>query len=317
MARKAFSGIAALALAILACFHLAKGFHSLVYDVTAAGDMNWRYQEIHLFWNSPMDAGQKMPLPAVERWDKGNYLPSSQIIGTLFIPPLRSWTAVRYYYAAVNALALAAVVMAAVAFSRNSGLPSWLLTPAILACSNLQSTLARGQYGIIVLALLSWAVLAAIRGKKGLGILLLSLATVKPVLCLPFFVGLAMYRQWKMLLGPSLIAGGILLAGLCLGDEPASVHLWNYSHVSLASMSRGYGLNSVLIGLGIPLYAINYLSLAAVVLLFWVLALTRPALFTGNPLVFLGLACFTGQGMVPVFCARQHHVHPDACGCRR
>jgi len=284
----------------LAVFHLFKGFSFLLFNPAGGADLNWRFQEIHLFWRIPLETGTAMIHQGVLRWDKANYLPSSHILGALFVPPL-SWNFAKYYYAIMNILAIASVIYASLLLSKPFDVPVWLIASVVLACSNLQTTLAFGQYSILTLALLSWSMVSFSRGCNYWGIVFLVFATVKPVLCLPLFVALLTFRQWGPFLFSSLIVALLNIAGFWFSDDSLRVHLRNYFSIGSTSMFRGYGLNSLLEVLGFPPNMFLCVGIVAVVALFCFLFKYRKSLWTASPLTFLALSCFAGRAWFPSY----------------
>lgn len=291
---------AAALLAVLSLYHLGKGFHALIVEPGRAVDLQLRFFEIHAFWRVPVDNARAPRNEMGLEWDRGNYLPSSLVLGSVMIPPI-GWPECRTYFGFVNVAALAAAVLAWVRLSRPAGPPPWLLVPAVLACSNFQHALAFGQYSIVVVALLSCAVLFLHSGRTGATISALVFATVKPVLCVPLFLSLFAYRKWKVAFGSCTIVGIILVLGFALSDGTVAAHLRNYNSVGLESMARGFGLNTLLLGLGAPRSWVTGIGLATVATLVFALSWSRPALVDQDPLRFLALTAFAGRAWFPAF----------------
>jgi hypothetical protein len=289
---------ASVLLTVLALYHLGRGFHALVVEPDRALDMHMRFFEMHGFWRVPLDHAATFD-PGLE-WDRENYLPSSHVLGLVMIPPI-GWPECRIYFAVVNGAALAAAVLSWVRLSRPSGPPPWLLIPAVLACSNFQNALAFGQYSIVVVALLSCAVLFLQSGRTAAAVSALVFAAVKPVLCVPLFFSLFAYRKWKVFLGSSAIVGIILVLGFVLSDGSVTTHLRHYCSVSLDSMNRGFGLNTLLLGSGVPKSWVTGIGLATVTVLIFALSRAKPALVDQDPLQFLALTAFAGRAWFPAF----------------
>jgi len=127
------------------------------------------------------------------------------------------------------------------------------------------------------------------------------LAAVKPVLCLPLFIGLLVYRRWGPFLAASLVVVLLNAVGFWSSDEPLGVHLRNYIGTGSYSMHRGYGPNSLLAVVGLPSSVFLFAGLVAVVAFFWGLSRFRGSLWKENPLTFLALSCFAGRAWFPSF----------------
>lgn len=295
--------LVSFALLLLACMYLGKGLRSLVLDPRGAIDLNQRFQEMHLFWKMPItEADRSARLDAsftLTRWDSLNYLPSTNVLGFAFTPPL-SWTALRWYYAALNLCLIAALTLILFKLAQPASVPVWLFFPWLVASSTFCSALGNGQYGIVVATMLAGAVLAAGRGRWVMAVILLTLAAVKPVLCVPFFLALLFYRQWRLLLWPTVLAGGALAYGFWTSADPLSVHIANYRSSSVLTMTRGYGINNILLGLGLPVASFSLAGLLIAAASLWYLSHLRPQLWQERPLIFLGLACFMCRAWFPL-----------------
>ena len=166
-------------------------------------------------------AGTAPIAPDIGPAHPGGYPPWSLVLGLLVAPPLdQEW--LRWYFALLNAVALAAVVV----FARRMSAPygkdaANLVTASILAISANAVTLRNGQYGLLINGFLA-ALLGAFSARRPLsGGLFLAFAALKPQSSGPFaLLFLARGRWIGALTAAVVLATCTLGAALWLGSSP-------------------------------------------------------------------------------------------------
>jgi hypothetical protein len=130
--------------------------------------------------------GSTPMLPEVGRAHAGGYPPWSMAVGLLAVPPFAEHV-VRWYFACLNAVALAFVAHRAYGMGRAFGTPAArLLAASVLAVASNVITLRHGQYGILTNALLTLMLGALAAKRPAMGGAWLALASLKPQTAGPF-----------------------------------------------------------------------------------------------------------------------------------
>jgi len=287
-------------LAAVACVQIGKGVQSLVWREDRALDLNMRFQEVHLFWGITLETEKTMPAGVFTRWDWENYLPHSHIIGLLLAPPF-DWQVTRFYFAAISLAALCALLYTCHRLLPKPAPPVWISAPCVFACSNIQTSLAFGQYSILV-ALCLTASVARIKAGDAIGsAALLVVAAVKPVLALPLFVLLFTFRAWKIVLPAAGAIAALNAIGFLLSDKAFGEHLQTYSFRSALYMGRGFGLNTAFALIGLPVTWSKYLGLAITLAGALWLSGRYPDYYKRDALRLAAIACFAGRTWFPAY----------------
>jgi hypothetical protein len=217
----------ALFLSLVSVVYLAVGLYHLTLDrgVLGAIDLRSRWQEEHYVLRHKnffvvrdrWDEALARAAPEAERDqdvepDLGvpaspGYAPWTYFSGAAFMWP-GNWTAARYYFAAVDMLALALVCLIVWHWGKRGGrLVSWLFCAAVLATFSVHSTLGVGQYGIIVFACLLGTLWLSEEDHPILAGLAMGVALAKPTLSVPFLIPLLVKRRWLTVMTALLYVG--------------------------------------------------------------------------------------------------------------
>jgi len=201
--------------------YVAKGTYqlSLGEDRTDAIDLRQKWVEYRYFQSrqNPYDVWlqhgpfRQSPEAALSRTRRGparysselgvadaSSPPWSYVPGLLLLWP--AWPEVRFYFAALNAVA--ALAISALCFRllahRGPRLALWGAACG-LAMGSTTSAIAVGQYSILVTAMLAAALVLTASGPRaaGRGGMLLALALIKPTMSAPFVVALVLGRRWR------------------------------------------------------------------------------------------------------------------------
>lgn len=234
---------AAGGLLLLTLVYQGKGNLDLVagVDSGSAVDLLNRYREQAFFaaGDNPFDH------------NTGSQPPWGYPTGLLFTwPPVEY---VRPYFAAINALALAALLWWV---HRSSGdLPPperWLLIGAVGAFGGSCTATEVGQISIVVTALLALALITEERGVSWLTGLLVAVALIKPTMSGPFAVALLVAGRWRA--AATAAAYGVLASALAwqVTGTPPWVMLGQLAKGAGGFSNEGtFGLNHVLQTLGV------------------------------------------------------------------
>lgn len=273
-----------LLLAALGAAYTGLGIRRLTADVTGSFpvDLRLRWMESRLLVegrNTQRVGHPDALIPAsheIMRRSGGAYPPWSYLFGLLFVPPAAWWQA-RYYFAALNLLALGAVGW--FAWARAGRLTrTEALVAAVLPFTSFPAAicLSYGQYGVVVTALVAGAIVLLERGHGGRAGLVLGLSLVKPQLAAPFCIALAATRRWRACLAAGLLLAGATLAmAAMVGETPGGVAATAVTEMRHARASS----NPLLDGLSVVMHqrhAVVVLGLAATALMA-ALAASRPA----------------------------------------
>jgi hypothetical protein len=205
---------ASILLLFTAALYLFDGFNNLVWH-NPAEDLYDRWREQHYvfrgqnpydiaFRSAAIDAGLPPPSttrnaaidPAIgaSRWP--DYPPWEYFSGYLFFP--FPWQIERFYFAALNLLALAFLAGWIVSIGRPLGpWPAAFLVGSVLAISSIHLTLNFGQFGVLVVTLLAAALVLTEKNRPLLAGLLLGIALLKPNISAPFVLCFAARRQFR------------------------------------------------------------------------------------------------------------------------
>ncbi len=174
------------ALLVLAAAYLGRGFSMLLLHARPS-DLTQRWAEVR--W---VLAGRD-PYRGLAR--SVPYPPFAYVgLLPLVWPP---WPAVRVYFAAANAVALAGMAAWAASAGRGSRVGPVLLAGSALAMAGICTTLGIGQLGVIVTGLLVAAYVAAGRGRHGWAGLLFGLALLKPTISGLFILPFLCKGRWR------------------------------------------------------------------------------------------------------------------------
>jgi hypothetical protein len=222
----------AVALVALGGVYTAEGLRRLVWDVPGSFpvDLRLRWVESRLLaeGRNNQDVGHPDPLlsPVHEVMvrSSGGYPPWSYAFGLLFAPPV-DWTLVRWWFAAISLLSMAA--MGAIAWTRARALGAMpALVAALLPFTNFANAicLSYGQYGVPVSALVMGAACLLEHNRRVLPGVMLGLSLVKPQLSATYCVAMLATRRWGVVAttGAAIAAGTLLMAAF-VGESPSSV----------------------------------------------------------------------------------------------
>jgi hypothetical protein len=191
-----------IVLSTISIIYLTKGFYYLLIDQTiGAKDLHSRWQEQQYIYRGlyPYLVRKGSPLidnelgPVVS----GGYPPWSFFTGFLTFPPI-SWGLTRLYHALINIVSLLIIAIFSYKIGRNYGqVKSWFTVITCLSMASYATTLADGQYGIIVITLLILMYWSIEKKHDIIAGLMLGLALVKPNISATFFLILLIYRLPK------------------------------------------------------------------------------------------------------------------------
>jgi Glycosyltransferase family 87 len=190
----------AAALAAWAAVMLADGFRVLLLGDPFDLRRRWIDQQYFFHGQNPYDVlFHVRPVdPAIGAPDGGGYPPWSFTAGAVFVG--LPWPAVRYAFAAYNLLSLGIVGAFGYRLGRSFGRAAGaLLGAGAIAIASIGTTIAYGQYGLVVLALLLAAALLDQAEMAGFAGLVLGVSLLKPNLSLPFCACYLVRRRWKLL----------------------------------------------------------------------------------------------------------------------
>jgi hypothetical protein len=187
------------------------------------------------------------------------------------------WRATRVYYAVVQLVCL--IWLIRWAYLQGRQVDAWcgmFCSAAVAATGSFCTTLANGQYGILVLALLAVSQQLDEAGWSGTAGLLAGIACLKPNIAGPFLLYFVARQRWRA------IAGAI--AYLLI----ASLWIWGAIHTNpletLGQMMRGgesfakagYGPITIVLAMGLkPRFATPLIALAGAVLTLMICAVYR------------------------------------------
>jgi hypothetical protein len=197
-------------------------------------------------------AGVVAPLPELGPAHPGGYPPWSMAVSLLMVPPFTE-SLVRWYFAALNVLALFVVVQHVRRMGRPFGRGGELLLGAAgLAIAAYAITLRHGQYGLATNAFLV-LMLAALSGQRPLlGGVFLALASLKPQTAAPFALAWLRRREplaWAVAGAYAVLA--TLAFSLWLDRPPLRLVAQVFGQA--AEWEGGdAGLLRVLLGAGVP-----------------------------------------------------------------
>lgn len=272
----------AVVLAVVGAVYTGAGLHRLVADVPGSFpvDLRLRWTESRLLVEGRNAQRVGHPDPLLPRTHEvmrrfgGTYPPWSYAFGLVFAPPI-AWPLARWWFAALNVLAMAGIAAYAWRRARPLG-RTQALVAALLVFTSFPAAicLSYGQYGVLVSALVVAAVALLDRGGQWRAGLLLGLALVKPQLSATYCVAMAATRRWRTVLAIAAVIGaGTALMAWAVGETPASVS-------SVAAFEMGHrrgGTNPVINALSLAVHhrtAVLLLGLSGAALMAW-LALKR------------------------------------------
>ena len=154
----------------------------------------------------PYDVTKDSPniIPEIGAINSGGYPPWAFFTGFIFFPPI-SWQLTRFYHLLLNILSILVLAVFAYQIGLPYGKSKVLFTlTACLAVSSHKSTLAMGQYGIIINALLIIMFWLIQRNKNIWAGLIFAIAMVKPNISAPYFLILVIHKRIKAILAFSL-----------------------------------------------------------------------------------------------------------------
>ncbi len=278
-----------IVLTILSLLYLGRGLHYAVQTPEPPNDLRLRWIEERYFlagrdpndayFASPKGAANyhplwtrrdESPLPEFGPPLTGGYPPWAFSIGLLFFGP-SSFTVVRWWFAALNLLALAGVFLLGYKVARPRGLSeAWLLGLAGTAMSAISTTLGVGQYGLIVTGLLVLCFWSLPRPMAGVW---LGLAAAKPILSGPFGLPFLLPLRGRAL---AALAGVFLLANAFAwwqtGAPPIEM-LLQMIHLGQTVITNSYGPMNTLNQLGVPIVAAEWIAaLGSVAAAAWLMA---------------------------------------------
>ena len=222
-----------LVLAPLTVVYTGYGFALLVRGNTGLPDdfmRRWREQRYVLMSKNPYDVlftrEERMGKPPptlnfrhveVEKHigalDSIAYPPWTYMTGILLHSMPLPWGRLQYAFA--NLLALASIGWWAME-QTPLGLPSlarWFLPLSMLGTMPFWCTLAYGQYGVLLVAMVAWSVSLSEAGWGVSAGLLMGMAMLKPSFTLPFALLLLCRRNWRAVAvaGTYVLVGGLLV----------------------------------------------------------------------------------------------------------
>jgi Glycosyltransferase family 87 len=222
-----------LVLAPLAFAYTGYGFVLLARGNTGLPDdfmRRWREQRYVLTSKDPYDVlftheermGQRPPTlnfrhvdveKQIGALDTIGYPPWTYMTGILLHSMPLPWARLQYAFA--NLLALASIGWWAVK-QTPQGLPGsakWFLPLSMLGTMPFWSTLAYGQYGVLLVAMVAWSVSLSEAGWCVAAGVLMGMAMLKPSFTLPFGLLLLCRRHWRAVAVAAtyVLSGGLLV----------------------------------------------------------------------------------------------------------
>ncbi len=290
--RKSTMLILIVGLCALASSYWAKGFWYLIDGPAGQGAIDlrvrWVDQRYVLHRQNPFDVyfthhGAAVPavvwhgrdasvIPQLGAPAAVGYPAWSYFSGYVLFWP--SWQTTRVYYAAIQLICLLWLVRWA--FLQGRQVDAWcgaFCASAVAATASFCTTLANGQYGILVLALLAAALQLDEAGWPCTAGLLAGVACLKPNITGPFLLCFAVRRRWRVL---SMATGYLSIASLwiwvAVRTNPLEM-LGQMLRGGADFAQTGYGLVSVAIALGMkpatatPIIALSVMSVTLVICL--------------------------------------------------
>jgi hypothetical protein len=274
-------------LTILCFTYFIKGFYYLLIDEIGAKDLYSRWQEQQYIYRGlyPYDIITGSPLidPKIGAITSGGYPPWAFFSGFIFLPPI-PWELTRWYHGFLNTISLVILAVFAYQIGKPYGkLKAWFTVVACLSISSHSTTLAVGQYGIIINALLIgvfWLLKKNYNLSAGF---FLGLALLKPsISALYFFILVIRKRVDSIFVCGLYIVIGSSIIGVITQVSPIYM-IEKMIKVSKYYVNSGYSGINVLTNLGIdPATATILLAIvgtAVVISLFY--------LFKDHSLLFL------------------------------
>jgi hypothetical protein len=222
--RSGFLRFSSIALGLLGVAYVAEGYlRSLSGPLPQDLARRWLENAYFVRHVNSLDvfAGTAPIAPDIGPAHPGGYPPWSLVLGLLVAPPINQ-ELLRWYFALLNAFALAAVVVFARRMSAPYGTAAVnLVTASVLAVSANAVTLRNGQYGLLINGFLA-ALLAAFGARRPLwGGLFLAFAALKPQSSGPFALLLLARRRWLAALTAAVVLGACTFgAALWLESSP-------------------------------------------------------------------------------------------------
>ncbi|MGB6302059.1 MAG: glycosyltransferase family 87 protein [Rivularia sp. (in: cyanobacteria)] len=200
--------LSSIILIILTLSYFSTGFYDLTINQNTAVDLFSRWQEQQYIYRGlyPYDAMKGSPnvIPEIGTINSGGYPPWAFFTGFIFFPPI-SWELTRFYHLILNVLSILVLAVFVYQIAFPYGKPKALFTlTACLALSSHKSTLAMGQYGIIINALLIIMFWLIQRNKNVWAGLIFAVAMVKPNISAPYFLVLVIQKRIKAIVAFSL-----------------------------------------------------------------------------------------------------------------
>lgn len=274
------SWMAALAvvLAVIGAVYTSAGLHRLVADVPGSFpvDLRLRWTESRLLveGRNTQRVGHPDPLlpptHEVMRHFGGGYPPWSYAFGLVVAPPI-AWPLARWWFAALNLVAMAGIAAYAWRRARPLGRTQALVASLLVFASFPAAIcLSYGQYGVLVSALVIGAVALLEQGGQWRAGLLLGLALVKPQLSATYCVAMAATRRWRTVLAIATVIGaGAAVMAWAVGETPGSVT----SAAAFEMRYRRVGTNPVMNALSLLVNhrtAVLLLGLTGAALVAWI-----------------------------------------------
>ncbi len=269
--------------ALLSAAYLGKGFAvALFHPIGGDRERRWMEQQYILRGQNPYDVAFREaaivdhlpPPPSTGRDDSTrpeigvpldvDYPPWSYFTGYLIFGVPRS--ALRPWYALVAAGALGSIV--ACVWRLGRGLPPLDRAVPVLAVTSMASIctdLGTGNYGLIVLALLLWALRAEEAGRTASGGLLMGVAQLKPNLAGPFLLVPLARGQWRMLaVSAAYLAVASLVIWIPTKTDPLEM-CGQMVRAARRHVGASQGPLTLALGMGIPYErAVSLTALACV-----------------------------------------------------